>query len=492
MKKLTAVLFPILILGAFFVVFKAKAAEEPVLSQKEVADLAKPSVVKIVQRVKGKATVPSIDVDFLTMSVSTRSDVSPDDLQIDEYLVGTGVIVTPDGYIMTNSHVVSYQTVKNLIVSDYVYSAIDEGYSKLSEEDVNRLSENKNQEEFNKFSEKIADYILNESQFNVEKTVTVLNPSSKKESIEDLAGEGFPAAVVSVNDNFFKDSRDAALIKIDQPDLPAAVLGDSSSVSTGKKVYILGYPSTAEVSEKDLLEPTFSQGTISAMKDSLNKDFKILQTDAKISKGSSGGPLLDEQGKVIGLVTFITSDLTKQDGDSFAFAVPINVAKETLANNKTAEGLPVDYRPGNYAEHFLLGLELLKSRQCKKAITEFNLAKQSNAVFGASNYPDAYLYQCEKITAAGNSLDTSWEVFKEKIKDAKYLVLILAVGGVGLAIILGLLWAWLFRKMRRDEKEMDNVEEYLHLNLEDGKPPEVNSEEKPEDSNQENKGTPIP
>jgi len=474
MEKYKNLVFTIILASGLFAAGSA-SAEEFTLTQKEAADLAKPSVVKIVQRVKGSAEIPAIDIDFKALSVMVKKDLQPQKVEIDEYLTGTGIIVTPDGYVMTNSHVVSYQTIKNLIVSDYIYQAIDDGYAKLNEEEAKSVSENKGQEEMAKFGEKIADFILGESKFDIEKTITVLNPSSKKETLEELISDSFSASVISVNDNFFRDSRDAALLKIDQQGLPAIDLGSSLGVSTGKKVYIFGYPSTAEMSEKDLLEPTFTQGTISATKDSMNKDFKIFQTDAKISRGSSGGPLLDEQGKVVGLVTFITNDLTKQDGDSFAFAIPIDTVKNIISESKITGELSSDkimYQSGGYNKYFLSGLAFLKKNQCQKAMADFNLAKQGNDSFNINVYLDSYVKQCEDIIISGRSVDTAWGSFKSNLGDTKYLVLVIIVAGVVLVFALASAWFWLFRRMRHDEKELDSVEEFLNLDVENGKPKE--------------------
>jgi len=469
MNKFVTILLLTLIFSGFFVVNKA-LAEEMLFTQGEVADSVKPSVVKIVQHVKGTASIPAIDVDFKTFSVTTKKNVLPVNIQIDEYITGSGVIVTPDGYIMTNSHIISYQTVKNIIASDFIYQAIDDGYVKLNDEEAKNISENKEQSELARFGEKVADYVLSESKFDITKNISVLNPASKKETLPELASEGFTASVVSVNDNFIKDSRDAALIKIEQQNLPAVVLGTSQNMSTGKKVYIFGYPSTAEINEKDLLDPTFSQGTISAIKDSPDKDFKIFQTDAKISKGSSGGPLLDEQGKVIGLVTFITGGPMKLDGDSFAFAIPIDVVKEIIASHKIAEEFPAGYEVGNYNKGFMAGLAYFKNNQCHKAIEEFDNAILVNNNFEVSRNVSPYKAQCEKVIASGKSVDNVWDLFKAKLGETKFLIIVLSVLGAFLIIALTSAWYWLFRRMKQDEIELDNVEEFLHLNLEDGKP----------------------
>lgn len=482
MKKYIILAIFIVIFGGFFVFNKTGAAEDPALNQKEVADLAKPAVVKVIQHVRGSAVVPSIDVDFKNLTVTTRSDMAPRNIQIDEYLTGSGMVVSPDGFILTNSHIISYQTIKNLVVSDFIYDAIENGYVGLGEEEAKILSDTRSPESVVSFGEEIANYILTQSKFDLQKNVVVLNPISQKESLKELVADGFPATVVSVNDNFFRDSRDAALLKIDQLNLPAIELNpdgparpddpghSGGDVSTGKQVYIFGYPSTAEVDEKDVLVPTFTQGTISATKDSPDGKFKILQTDAKISRGSSGGPLLDENGQVIGLVTFITSDLTKQDGDSFAFAIPIKTVLEIVETNKVTGELPKSFDPGTYGIHFEKGLGYFRDRRCEKAMAEFDSARQVNENFPVAGFLGPYVKQCEEIIGAGRSIDTPWELVRFKLSNTKYLIGFVILGMLALVAALSLLWLWLFRRVRKDEKELDNVEEYMHLNLEDGTP----------------------
>jgi S1-C subfamily serine protease len=464
MQKINRIFYIILAVGLLF--FSVAQADEQALSQREIADSVKPGVVKIVQHVQGSAVIPVIAIDFKTMAVTTDTSKSPQNIQINEYLTGSGIVVTPDGYIMTNSHIVSYQTVKNLIVSDFIAQAIDDGFAKLSEDEAKEISARVKPEDMAAFSEKIANYILEQSQFDLTKTVTVLNPSSPTGTLDDLASKGFNATVISVNDNFFKDSRDAALIKIEQSNLPAVALGNSTDDFTGKRVFILGYPSTAEINEKDLLAASFSQGTISATKDSPQHDFQILQTDAKISKGSSGGPLLDEQGRVIGLVTFITNDTNKQDGDSFAFAIPIDAVKEIISRNMIEEKIP-RYQVGDFYTQFTQGIYQLNNKHCQIANKDFDKAKLTNNAFLSPRLVDPYIKQCEGIIAAGESVDSGWDTLKSFFIG---LNLYFAVGVIIAGLIFLAAFARVFRRMKRDEAELDNIEEHFHLDLNTGEP----------------------
>ena len=82
---------------------------------------------------------------------------------------------------------------------------------------------------------------------------------------------------------------------------------DTSSQSVGEKVFAIGNPSG--------LEGTISEGIVSGIR---NTDFDVIQITAPISPGSSGGPVLDEKGKVIGISTF-----TLSNSQNLNFAVPV-------------------------------------------------------------------------------------------------------------------------------------------------------------------------
>ena len=111
---------------------------------------------------------------------------------------------------------------------------------------------------------------------------------------------------------------DVAVLKIEANGLPTIPLGDSDQVKVGQRVVTIGNP-------LGVLEYTVSDGIISAIR--LNDDpsaklKKYLQITAPVSQGSSGGPLLNLRGQVIG-ITFAIIEL----GQNLNFAIPINAAK---------------------------------------------------------------------------------------------------------------------------------------------------------------------
>lgn len=118
-------------------------------------------------------------------------------------------------------------------------------------------------------------------------------------------------------------SNDLALLRINaRKKLPFLKLGDSDHLQVGQKVLAIGNPFG--------LAGTLTTGVISALNRSIQAEEgtleDMIQTDAAINRGNSGGPLLDSQGNVIGINTAIVGEANIGIG----FALPINRAKEML------------------------------------------------------------------------------------------------------------------------------------------------------------------
>ena len=110
---------------------------------------------------------------------------------------------------------------------------------------------------------------------------------------------------------------DVAVIKIERSGLTHLALGDSDAVRQGELVVAFGNPLG--------LEGSVSMGIVSSTTRELHPDDMLayIQTDAPINPGNSGGPLIDSEGRVIGINTFI---LTQSGGsEGLGFAIPSNI-----------------------------------------------------------------------------------------------------------------------------------------------------------------------
>lgn len=117
---------------------------------------------------------------------------------------------------------------------------------------------------------------------------------------------------------------DIAVLKINAPHLEPLPLGDSDAVRVGQLVFAVGNPFG--------LQETVTQGIISAKgrRAMADSTVEMLQTDAAVNQGNSGGPLLNLKGEIIGINSAIFS--TTEDGAwlGISFAIPANVAHRAL------------------------------------------------------------------------------------------------------------------------------------------------------------------
>jgi S1-C subfamily serine protease len=128
------------------------------------------------------------------------------------------------------------------------------------------------------------------------------------------SGEIFDTFVILA----FDERKDLAILQIAGFDLPAVELGNSNDVKTGEPVIAVGSPRG--------LQGTVTAGVVSSVRDDA-AGFKVIQTDAAVNPGNSGGPLVNGKGQVIGVVT---SKVRASEG--LNFAVPINYVRGLMAS----------------------------------------------------------------------------------------------------------------------------------------------------------------
>ncbi|MFO0985645.1 MAG: Do family serine endopeptidase, partial [Planctomycetota bacterium] len=132
------------------------------------------------------------------------------------------------------------------------------------------------------------------------------------------------------------DATDLAVIKIDASGLPVATFGDSTKLEPGQWVLALGAPFG--------LSDTLTVGVVSATRRgnvNLARFEDFIQTDAAINPGNSGGPLIDLEGKVVGINTAIASNSGGFQGVGFAIPSEMvrNVMQKLIAHGKVEHGM---------------------------------------------------------------------------------------------------------------------------------------------------------
>ncbi len=201
-------------------------------------------------------------------------------------------------------------------------------------------------------------FIISEDGYIITNDHVVGNASKVVVSMTD--GEHVEAEIIG------KDSfSDIALLKINKSGLPFIKLGNSDDVIIGEWVVALGNPfGLFEVNQK----PTVTVGVVSATGMKLNSNENrfyrnMIQTDAAINSGNSGGPLVNSIGEVIGMNTLIYTGNSMGGGNiGLGFAIPLNKVKAIVDKIKKDGKIDRNYDIGlrmqtvdkNIAQYFKL------------------------------------------------------------------------------------------------------------------------------------------
>jgi hypothetical protein len=228
---------------------------------------------------------------------------------------GTGFIFNPDGYVLTNGHVVEDMFTPLPDLASRLRQAVLERdiYPGYERQMGKRLSTKQRQQ---------IDMMLGGA--------LVVQPE-RKLSVALSNWSFYGAEIKEYSPSIGSGGKDVAILKLEGRNLPTVPIGNSEKVKLQDPVLVVGYPSAAGsrnplLSQKSMLEQSVTRGQISALKYDLNGT-PVLQTDANMARGSSGGPAFNAAGEVIGVATFGSSDGSGTTA-GFNFLVPINTANE--------------------------------------------------------------------------------------------------------------------------------------------------------------------
>lgn len=168
--------------------------------------------------------------------------------------------------------------------------------------------------------------------------------SAKELSITVPERGEFPVRDVLVAD----PNHDLAVLRIDAEGLPTLPLGDFQAVRPGDALIAIGHPLG--------FERTVSNGLVSAVRH-VSDSLTLLQISAPIAPGSSGGPLIDVQGRVIGVATAMI-----RSGQNLNLGIPVTYLKEALSNTAPvpfaafAQAIEAARPPAHAAPHHELSI----------------------------------------------------------------------------------------------------------------------------------------
>ncbi|MEO5562455.1 MAG: serine protease [Chitinophagaceae bacterium] len=345
---------------------------------------------------------------------------------------GTGFFVSGDGYIVTNAHIIDRDNSfirRKFILSTY-QEVTDANIKSLQLSWAMTLTDEQRNLLNNAYSiiySQVSSMII----FDLKKDIYVQYRMNNEDT--RLSTARMPARVIIKGKPM--PGKDVAILKVDSvKQVPTLPISKDSIPRIGEQVLVYGYPepvtSNPYLAKETTIEPTLTAGVISAIKKSL-RGWPVIQMDAVISHGSSGSPVCNNRGEVIGLATFGTLEQnTGVLASSYNFAIPISVVKEYLDSAK------VEVKQSESSLAYRDGLEFFYNQFYGKALNKFKTVKKLN-----ESYPQLYYYidaSNRKITSGEDR-----ETFLQK-SVFRVIALVLILGG----IFIFYRWQWKARTVK--------------------------------------------
>lgn len=120
---------------------------------------------------------------------------------------------------------------------------------------------------------------------------------------------------------YIDKENDIVILKVRAYNLPVVILGDIKKTKIGEKVYVISSPRG--------FENTISEGILSGIREIKKPKGKFIQITAPVSEGSSGGPVFNKNGEVVGIITFLI-----KGAQNINFAIPVILIKDKISAKK--------------------------------------------------------------------------------------------------------------------------------------------------------------
>ncbi|GCF08331.1 S1 family peptidase [Dictyobacter arantiisoli] len=309
-------------------------------------DVAKPAVVRIITTLTGRLTVQ------LTSQTSVIFPTNGGSYSLS--LSGSGTFISSHGDILTADHVIQPphdKSMDNVLqmeaaqdVADYVNNHFAPQPPYTKEDAYSSLAYG--------IFRSVAQYDAPKSMVYLSQDYTGKLDATKLTEVPDTDH----AAVDKIERTSAVDQKDVAIIHVSMDNTPSVHLEDSSNVSQQDELTIIGYPGNGDLTSGTGADPTsfltssVNKIYVSSIKTTSN-GAPVIQVGGNVEHGDSGGPALDQQGHIVGVVSFYNSDAQAPIGTSFLQAS--NSARQLLDN------LSLDLKPGKFEQDW------------EKAITQY-------------------------------------------------------------------------------------------------------------------------
>jgi serine protease Do len=322
---------------------------------------------------------------------------------------GTGFIITEDGYVVTNCHVVDESG--NYIRRKFILSA----FQQVTETNIAALeaawavsfSEDQKELLYSSFVEiysSIQSILLENLKRNIYVTYAVDTAGGQASSKVTLAriikkGASMPG-------------KDIAILKIEPGNFfPTLRLADVILPRIGDRIYVYGYPDPVTrneyLSSESAQEPSLTTGIVGGIRKTTT-GWNVVQMDAEINHGNSGGPVCNEDGEVIGIATFGSKEYGSASlAAGMNFSIPVSIIKEFL------DSLKIVPEPGKASSLFNKAMDDYDKAEYRDALAKIKKLQKLNPAFPGISY---YINDCN--TKIENGLDKT----ERKIKLGLLLV----------------------------------------------------------------------
>jgi S1-C subfamily serine protease len=449
------------------------------LSESRIAELVNPSVVQIVNH-SCIAINPHIDP-----VINATLSATPIQYMKDKYTYctggeGSGFLLSKDGYIATNGHVASIPKLETfammLLIGDdpsilrlfadvyrqeylrYDGTIITEEEAKEAMDPIKgsyyayawtfgKITKYLGAGKIDLTVDKATYFIkLADHPFPIDPYMTKEKDDPLKEVHETkdikeatFIGKDFPdndTMDVIKGNQPEKSGADVAVLKITHPDnlkFPGLPIGNTENLESGGTLLIVGYPGLVQgsASSSSLLnfsssaKPSVTRGIISSIKGDQDGR-KLIQTDASIASGNSGGPAIDENATAIGIATYSSISLSGQ----YNFVRSIDELNNLMKKNSIVIG------NNDVFDEWKLGMAYYWNGYYKKALPHLESVKQSYPIHTSI---DKYIKNAKQSIAQGKDKETWWEQLTDVIP-AKILfgiaAIMLLIGVIGILRII--------------------------------------------------------
>lgn len=400
----------VFLLVTLLIISGCGATQIPIDPEKQMPNLIRPGVVRVVC---GNSMNFSISEDLSTVLGLQR------ELTYGETALGSGALISEKGYIVTNAHVAEL--------------------AKLEDKDAKERISKKFLADM--YQRLLKYYSTDKAQLIVKNYIPEYTKTGELKRIKKIympGGDNYTFDVKSYG-GVIGEGKDVAVLKIDPPEnvhLPMLLIDDTDKITTGDKVKIAGYPGNADLNindvlkfdEKSIMTSTVQNGSIAARKTTDNGP--ILQLDATLDHGISGGPVVSTDGKIVGIATAGTN--------AISWAIP----SSTILEFARQAGSPIN-QTSVITQRWQEGLDLFWQQYYKKAIPKFEEVKRL--------YPKHYAIE-DFISKSQKEIEDGKD--RKDLRD--YLPWLIEGGVVVVVIIVVILLIILRRKPKKPVTVTEN------------------------------------